>query len=116
MTFLEDGGWRPGGPGADLRGFLREKRADLAEYWYKRGVRRGHRGSREAFLNEGTVPAKLVYKGRREFFKDQKRRVRVTSRIKRGTGATGWGSTIKPWTAKSPTSKSHARRRPTTRP
>ena len=39
MEFLNDNADRPGGWGAKLRPFLHEKLADLAEYWYKRGVR-----------------------------------------------------------------------------
>lgn len=83
MTFLGDKGYRPGGRGSDLRGFLREKLADLAENWYKRGVRRGHMESHKAAATKGTVPKKLHYKGHREFFDGEKRSVRVVSRIKR---------------------------------
>lgn len=83
MKFLRDGSGRPGGRGANLRDFLNEKLADLAEYWYKRGVRRGHMESHKEFKATGTLSARLRYKGKREFFDGQKRRVRVTSRIKK---------------------------------
>lgn len=82
MKFLGDDAERPGGTGVDLRDFLHEKLADLAEYWYKRGVRRGHMESHKQFKATGTLSAKLRYKGKREFFEGQERRVRVTSRIK----------------------------------
>ena len=89
MNFLGDGTGRPGGIGANLRVFLHEKLADLAEYWYKRGVRRGHMESHKEFKATGALSERLRYKGKREFFDGQKRRVRVTSRItKRRTQST----------------------------
>lgn len=80
--FLDDDSPRPGGRGSNLREFLREKLADLAEYWYRRGYTRGHTESHKASAAKGKVPSKLVYKGKREFFEGQKRRVRAVSRIK----------------------------------
>lgn len=82
MKSLGDAGKRPGGLGVDLRGVFHEKLADFARYWYKRGVRRGHMESYKEFKATGTLPAKLRYKGKREFFEGQERPVRVTSRIK----------------------------------
>lgn len=82
MTFLGDDAKRPGGKGTNLRDFLHEKLADLAEHWYKRGLRRGHMESYKEFKAKGAVPAKFRYKSTREFFKGQKRQVRVTSKIK----------------------------------
>lgn len=81
MAFLKDDGERPGGSGAKLRKFLHEKLADLAEHWYKRGVRRGHMESHKELMAMGTLSTKLRYKAEREFFDGQQRRVRVTSRI-----------------------------------
>ena len=49
MELLDDNADRPGGWGAKLRPFLHEKLADLAEYWYKRGVHRGHIESHKEF-------------------------------------------------------------------
>jgi len=83
MEFLDDNADRPGGWGAKLRPFLHEKLADLAEYWYKRGVRRGHIESHKEFKETGALSRKLRYTGTREFFHGQERSVRVTSRIKR---------------------------------
>jgi len=79
MKFLQDEGSRPS---RDLRACLDEKIADLAERWYKRGVRRGHIESYKEFVDKGTLSGKLRYKSQREFFKGQKRQVRVTSKIK----------------------------------
>ncbi|MGA8222517.1 MAG: hypothetical protein WB780_12755 [Candidatus Acidiferrales bacterium] len=79
--FLRDNTKRP--EGVRLRPFLREKIADLAEHWYKRGVRRGHIQSYEEWKATTRVSKKIRYKGTREFFDGQKRRVRVTSRIKK---------------------------------
>lgn len=83
MKFLGYNAKRPGGNGAKLRVFLHEKLADLAEHWYKRGVRRGHIQSYEEWKVGGSLSRKFRYKGTREFFEGQKRRVRVTSKIKR---------------------------------
>ena len=79
MKFLKDDAERPRD---HLRNFLHEKLADLAEHWYKRGVRRGHLESHKEFKATGAVSAKLRYKSEREFFEGQERRVRVTSKIK----------------------------------
>lgn len=68
MTFLKDDGERPGGRGARLRHFLHEKLADFAEYWYKRGVRRGHMECHKELEATGTLSTELRYKGNREFF------------------------------------------------
>ncbi len=89
MKFLEDDGERPGGRGADLRGFLRQKLADLAEHSWKRGFRRGHIEAHKESVDKGKVPTKLRYEARRVFFKGQKRLVRVTSKIKRETSTAG---------------------------
>ena len=83
MDFLGDEAKRPGGWGAKLRPFLHEKLADLAERWYKRGVRRGHMECHKEFKATGALSRKLRYAGNREFFVGQKRAVRVTSKIKR---------------------------------
>ena len=91
MKFLADGSQRPGGPAAGLRNFLHEKLADLGEYWYKRGVKRGHIESQKAFEGKRRVPSKLHYNGRREFFKGRKREVQVTSKIKTRTRAAASG-------------------------
>lgn len=80
-TFLGHDAGRPGGRGTNLRDFLHEKLADLAEHWYKRGVRRGHMESHKEFKATGAVSAEFRYKGEREFFEGQARRVRVTSKI-----------------------------------
>ena len=85
MKFLKDNGDRPGGPGARLRPFLYEKVGDLAERWYKRGVRRGHIQSYEQFKETGRLSRRLLYETEREFFHGQNRQVSVTSRIKRKT-------------------------------
>jgi hypothetical protein len=82
VKFLGDNAKRPGGIGVDLRAFLREKLADLAEYWYKRGVRRGRMQSYKEWKATGRLSRKFRYKGTREFFEGQERRIRVTSRIK----------------------------------
>jgi DNA-binding transcriptional MerR regulator len=68
-----------------LRAFLREKLADLAEKRYRRGFRRGHMESHKKFAETGVVPNTLHYYGEREFFKDQKRKVHLTSKIKTKT-------------------------------
>jgi hypothetical protein len=91
MKFLGDASRRPGGMGVDLRGFLHEKLADLAEYWYKHGVRRGHMESHKEFKATGALSGKLRYKGKREFFEGQERRVRVTSKIKTRRAQQGLG-------------------------
>jgi hypothetical protein len=83
MIFLGDEEKRPGGMGVKLREFLHEKLADLSEYWYKRGVRRGHMESHKEFRATGGLSTRLHYKGKKEFFEGQERRVRVTSRIKK---------------------------------
>ena len=83
MEFLGDGADRPGGFGAKLRPFLHEKLADLAEHWYKRGVRRGHIECHKEFKATGSLPRKLRYTGKRELFAGQNRSLRVSSRIKR---------------------------------
>jgi len=83
MDFLGDEGNRPGGWGAKLRPFLHKKLADLAEYWYKRGVRRGHMECHKEFKTTGSLSRRLRYIGEREFFTGQERSVRVTSKIKR---------------------------------
>ena len=83
MDFLGDAAARPGGWGAKLRPFLHQKLADLAEYWYKRGVRRGHMECHKEFNETGSLSRRLRYTGKREFFAGQKRSVSVTSRIKR---------------------------------
>jgi hypothetical protein len=72
----------PGGTGVKLRDFLHKKLADLSEYWYKRGVKRGHIESHKEYKATGTLSARLQYKGKKEFFDGQERRVRVTSKIK----------------------------------
>ena len=79
MEFLQDESTRPS---RNLRAFLDEKIADLTERWYKAGFQRGHKESYKVFKDTGTLPKRLRYKGQREFFKGQKRKVRVTSRIK----------------------------------
>ncbi|MGO9591982.1 MAG: hypothetical protein ACLP3K_18280 [Candidatus Acidiferrales bacterium] len=81
MEFLGDRGPRPGGRGARLREFLHEKLANLAEKRYRRGFRRGHIESHKKFVKTGVFPRELRFVGEREFFKDQKRKVDVTSRI-----------------------------------
>ena len=83
MEFLDDDAGRPGGWGATLRTFLHEKLADLAEYWYKRGVRRGHMECHKEFKATGSLSRRLRYTGKREFFAGQERSVRVSSKIKR---------------------------------
>lgn len=82
MKFLGDNSKSPRGFGVDLRAILHEKLADFARYWWQRGVRRGHMESYKVFKATGKLPAKLRYKGDREFFEGQEQRVRVTSRIK----------------------------------
>lgn len=82
MKFLGDNAKRPGGTGADLRGFLREKLADLGEYWYKRGVRRGRMESYNEWKATGKLSRRFRCKGMREFFDGDYRHFRVTSRIK----------------------------------
>ncbi len=83
MEFIEDQGPRPGGRGAKLREFLHRKIAKLAEKRYKRGFRRGHIESHKRFVETGAFPKTIRYVGEREFFKDQIRKVDVTSRIDR---------------------------------
>jgi hypothetical protein len=83
MKFMKDSGNRPGGPRARLRPFLREKVGDLAERWYKRGVRRGHIQSYEQFKATGRLSRRLLYETEREFFQGQNRQISITSRIKR---------------------------------
>ncbi len=83
MEFLDDKAHRPGGWGARLRPFLHGKLADLAEYWYKRGVRRGHIECHKEFKTTGSLSRRLRYTGQREFFTGQERSVRITSNIKR---------------------------------
>ena len=68
-----------------MRDFLHEKLADLAEKRYRRGFRRGHMESHKKFTETGVVPNTLHYYGEREFFKDQKRKVHLTSKIKTKT-------------------------------
>src|SRR6202035_3954669 len=82
MEFLGDEAGRPGGRGAKRRPFLHEKLADLAEYWYKRGVRRGHMECHKEFKATGALSRTFCYEGTREFFSGQGRPVRVSSRIK----------------------------------
>ena len=82
MDFLGDQGRRPGGRGAKLREFLHEKLADLALKRYKRGFRRGHMESHKKFVETGAFPDELSYVCEREFFKNQKRKVHVTSKLK----------------------------------
>src|ERR1039458_10136482 len=82
MTFLGDDEKRPGGMGVMLRDFLHEKLADLSEYWYKRGVRRGHMESHKEFKATGALSVRLQYKGKKEFFDGQERRGRGTTKIK----------------------------------
>jgi len=79
-TFLEDTTKRP--RDVKLRVFLHEKLADLSEYWYEHGVRRGHIECYKEWDATGKVSKKFRYKGTREFFDGQQRRVRVTSKIK----------------------------------
>lgn len=81
MAFLGDQGRRPGGKGAKLREFLHEKLADLALKRYRRGFRRGHMESHKKFVETGVFPSELSYICEREFFKNQKREVHVTSKI-----------------------------------
>jgi hypothetical protein len=81
-------GQPPGGRGAKLRVFLHEKLADLAEKWYKKGFKRGHIESRKAFRESGAVPKPLRYKGSRELFAGQRRRLEVRSKIKGNRGRT----------------------------
>jgi hypothetical protein len=80
MRFLGDNAKRPGGKGAKLRPFLHEKLADLAEHWYKRGVRRGRMESYKEWKETDKLSKRFRYKATREFFDGQERRVRVTSR------------------------------------
>jgi hypothetical protein len=82
MNFLGDNAKRPGGTGADLRGFLREKLGDLGEYWYKRGVRRGRIESYDEWKTTGKLSKRFRYKGTRQFFDGDQRSFRVTSTIK----------------------------------
>jgi len=79
MKFLKDDAERQRD---HLRNFLHEKLADLAEHWYKRGVRRGHMKSYKEFKATGAVSAKLRYQNKRDFFEGQERQVRVTSKIR----------------------------------
>jgi hypothetical protein len=88
MKFLGDNATsRPGGWGAKLRPFLHEKLADLAEHWYKRGIRRGHIECHKEFKATGSLSRRLRYSANREFFAGQQRSVRVTSKIKRKSRA-----------------------------
>jgi hypothetical protein len=79
MAFLNDNEDRPN---RELRAFLHEKLADFGEYWYKRGVRRGHMESYKIFAATGELPTKLRYKARRVFFDGQERRISVRYKIK----------------------------------
>jgi hypothetical protein len=67
MTFLGDDEKRPGGMGVKLRDFLHEKLADLSEYWYKRGVRRGHIECHKEFKTTGALSARFQYKCKKDF-------------------------------------------------
>jgi hypothetical protein len=78
--FLGDNAKRP--EGVKLRVFLREKIADLAEHWYKRGARRGHMEIYKEWKAKGKVSRKFRYEGTREFYDGQERRVLIRSRIK----------------------------------
>jgi hypothetical protein len=82
-TFLKSKSQHPG-PGQQLRPFLHEALADLAEKWLKRGFNRGHKESRRLFFAENKVPVTLRYKGYRELFTGRKRRVRLKSTVRRG--------------------------------
>ena len=82
MAFLNDRGRRPGGRGADLRDFLHEKLADLAEKRYRRGFRRGHMESHKKFVDTGVFPNEIDFEAEREFFDGQNRRFHLTSRIR----------------------------------
>jgi hypothetical protein len=82
MTFLSDQGRRPGGRGTDLRDFLHEKLADLAEKRYRRGFRRGHMESHKRFVDTGVFPTEIDFEAEREFFDGQNRWVRLTSKIR----------------------------------
>lgn len=80
MEFLGKDGRRPR---AQQRAFLRKMLADLGKHWYKRGFNRGHRQSLNQFQELGRVRSKLSYKGEREFFSGQTRRVRIKSTVRR---------------------------------
>jgi hypothetical protein len=86
MRFLEDDGYRPGGRGADLRGFLHEKIADCTERWFRKGFNRGHRESFGVYEQTGAVPVTLRYECAREVFTGQERTLLLKSQIKKKTG------------------------------
>lgn len=61
MHFLGDDAERPGGVGSKLRPYLHEKLADLAEYWYRRGVRRGRMDSYKEWKRTGELTRKYSF-------------------------------------------------------
>jgi DNA phosphorothioation-dependent restriction protein DptG len=79
--FLSDNVKRP--VGVKLRPFLNERIADLAEHWYKRGVRRGHIQSYREWKTTEKVSRKLYYEDAKDFYDGREREVRVTSRVKK---------------------------------
>jgi hypothetical protein len=82
MTFLEDDEARPKPAKGVLRPFLQKKIGDLAEYWFKRGVRRGCIEAERQYHDLGTFPQKVIYYKTRELFTGQKRKVRLMWKTK----------------------------------
>ena len=82
MDFLGDDEKRPGGFRAKLRPYLHEKLGDLAEHWYRRGVRRGRIESFKEWKKTGKLSKKFRFERTRKFFEGQERRTRLTARIK----------------------------------
>jgi agmatine/peptidylarginine deiminase len=82
LEFMERKEKRPAATSGELRNFMKEKMGDLCVLWYKRGFNRGHTESHSAFLSTKTVPSKLEYTAVRTFYRDQKRQVPLSSKVR----------------------------------